>query len=51
MFKQLPDICVDSSKHEPASSVDVSNIDATRMKKENSKDKEIKTVTQYKRTD
>ena len=32
MFEQLPDICVDSSKHEPALSVDVSNIDVTMMK-------------------
>ena len=42
MFEQLPDIYVDSSKHEPALSVDVSNTNVTIMKKENSKDKEIK---------
>ena len=32
MFEQLPDIYVDSSQHEPAASVDVSNINATIMK-------------------
>ena len=41
MYEQLPDIYVDSSKHEPAPSVDVSNISATIMRKENDKDKEI----------
>ena len=42
MFEQLPDIYIESSKHEPALAVDVSNIGVTIMKKENRQDKEIK---------
>ena len=36
----MPDIYVDST-HEPAISVDISNIDVTVVKEENNKDKEI----------
>ena len=41
MFEQLPDIYVDSRKHEPAISVDVSNIDITVMKNTNREESEI----------
>ena len=42
MFEQLLDIYHDSSKYEPALSVDVLNIDVTVRKDENKKDKAIK---------
>ena len=49
MFEQLPDINVDSNKHNPALSVDLSIIDVTVMKEENNK-KHL-AVTQLQRTD
>ena len=42
MFEQLPDIHVESSKHEPFPSVNVLNINATIMKNENDENKKIK---------
>ena len=41
MFEQLPDTHVESSKHEPALSVNVSNVNATIMEGENYEHKEI----------
>ena len=40
-LNSCPDIYFDSSKHEPALSVDVSNIDVTVIKEDNNEDKEI----------
>ena len=39
MFEQIPDIYVDSCEHEPVPSLDVSNINATIMKKDNNERK------------
>ena len=41
MLEQLPDINVDSSKHEPVLCVDVSNVDVNIMKEESNEGKGI----------
>ena len=48
IFKQVPDIYVDSCKHKPVPHVNVPNVNAMVVKEERGEDKEI--VTQYKGT-
>ena len=47
-FEQLLYIYIDSSKHEPALSVNVSNINAAKMKEQNDEDKEFQLLLNIK---
>ena len=51
MFEQLADIYVDSSKHEPAPSIDAANINASIIKGGNDEDKEIQLPLSTKKND